>query len=78
MLSKLFPDNLQFICEHSVLSPKIFGQKEIKIEQKPRPPKVADFGGGVREVLNVGANVGFIVGSKVGCDVGNKVGFDEG
>ena len=29
---------------HSVLSPKRFGQKEMKIEQKARPPqKIADF-----------------------------------
>ena len=32
---------------HSVLSPKRFGQKEMKIEQKAwPPPKIADFGGG--------------------------------
>ena len=29
---------------HSVFSPKRFGQKEMKIEQKSRPPeKIADF-----------------------------------
>ena len=32
---------------HSVLSPKRFGQKEMKIEQKARPPpKIPHFGGG--------------------------------
>ena len=36
---------------HSVLSPKRFGQKEMKIEQKARPPpKIPHFGGGVRGV----------------------------
>ena len=33
--------------QHSVLSPKRFGQKEMKIEQKARPPpKSAILGGG--------------------------------
>ena len=30
---------------HSVLSPKRFGQKEMQIEQKARPPKIPHFGG---------------------------------
>ena len=33
--------------QHSVLSPKRFGQKEMKIEQKARPPpKIPHFFGG--------------------------------
>ena len=38
---------------HSVLSPKRFGRKEMKIEQKARPPpKIPHFLGGVRGLLN--------------------------
>ena len=39
---------------HSVLSPKRFGQKEMKIEQKARPPQnpAFFFWGGVRGLLN--------------------------
>ena len=34
---------------HSVLSPKRFGQKEMKIDQKARPPqKITDFRGGLQ------------------------------
>ena len=32
--------------QHSVLSPKRFGQKEMKIEQKARPPKKSAILGG--------------------------------
>ena len=37
---------------HSVLSPKRFGQKEMKIEQKARPPQNPAFWGGSGGVLN--------------------------
>ena len=33
--------------QHSVLSPKRFGQKEMKIEQKARPPQKSHILGGV-------------------------------
>ena len=39
--------------QHSVLSPKRFGQLEMKLEQKARPPpKKALFGGGSGGYLN--------------------------
>ena len=42
-----FPRQSSEYLQHSVLSPKRFGQKEMKIEQKARPPpKIPHFGGG--------------------------------
>ena len=43
---------------YSVLSPKRFGQKEMKIEQKARPPKIWIFfwGGGGQEGTSMDLN----------------------
>ena len=42
-----FPRQSSEYLQHSVLSPKRFGQKEMKIKQKARPPpKIPHFGGG--------------------------------
>ena len=43
-----FPRQSSEYLQHSVLSPKRFGQKEMKIEQKTRPPPKSHILGGVR------------------------------